>query len=194
MEKRWSQESGNAGLLGAEIDLLRTATAEAKAAHDSRFETLENLKASWTSGDMPDVYFSEQFTYPVDHDPAIPLSELSARGPRHDLLSIGLELAIGEDCPVAPSTDGEADIIVMLATSINKEVVRQLLSEVDASYSLMRKPHMTVFKGLPVKVDRELTACRKHMRHGLTLQYAKVNGPDGKRGIVFSRLLRHLQS
>jgi hypothetical protein len=53
---------------------------------------------------------------------------------------------------------------------------------------------MTVFKGLPVKVDRELTVCRKHMRHGLTLQYAKVNGPNGKRGVVFSRLLRHLQS
>jgi hypothetical protein len=194
LEKRWSQEFGNAGLLSAEIDLLRTATAEAKAAHDSRFETLEGLKASWTSGDIPEVYFSEQFTYPVDHDPAIPLSEPSTKGPRHDLLSIGLEFAIGEDCPVAPSADGESDILAFLATSINKEVVRQLLSEVDASYSLMRKPHMTVFKGLPVKVDRELTVCRKHMRHGLTLQYAKVSGPNGKRGVVFSRLLRHLQA
>jgi hypothetical protein len=194
LEKRWSQEPGNAGLLGAEIDLLRTATAEAKAAHDSRFETLEDLKASWTSGDMPEVYFSEQFTYPVDHDPAIPLSEPSTKGPRHDLLSIGLEFAIGEDCPVAPSADGEADILAFLATSINKEVVRQLLSEVDISYTLMRKPHMTVFKGLPVKVDRELTLRRKHLRHGLTLQYAKVNGPEGKRGVVFSRLLRHVQA
>jgi hypothetical protein len=58
----------------------------------------------------------------------------------------------------------------------------------------MRKPHMTVFKGLPVKVDRELTVRRKHMRHGLILQYAKVNGPGGKRGVIFSRLLRHLQA
>ena len=193
-EARLDQDFDTFEQFDSETEIWRAASAEAKAAHDARLEILAALQSSWSSGDVPEVYFSAQFKYPIDLDPSIPLSEPSSRGPRHDLLSIGLEFSIGEDCPVTPSENGEVDILAVLAVSINKEIVRQLLSEADVSYSLMRKPHMTVFKGLPVKVDRELTVRRKNLRHGLTFQYAKLNGPDGKRGVVFSRLLRHAQA
>lgn len=167
---------------------------DAKLANDERLTTLTELKASWEKAHEVEVFFSEEFKYPLDHDHEMPLSDISPEGPRLDLLAMGIELAIGDEFDPAPSKDGDFDFLELLAKGINRGLVREFLAGASIRYTVLSKPHMVAFKGLPVKVEQELIVRRKHLPYGLAFQYAKVDGPNGKRCVVFSRLKRYLQA
>lgn len=172
----------------------RNLSNDAKLANDERLTALTELKASWENTHEVEVFFSEGFTYPLDQDHEMPLSDISPKGPRFDLLAMGIELAIGDEFDPAPSKDDDFDFLELLAKGINGGIVREFLAGTSVRYAVLSKPHMVAFKGLPVKVEQELIVRRKHLPYGLAFQYAKVDGPNGKRGVVFSRLRRHLQA
>lgn len=167
---------------------------EAKIANDERLATLTGLKASWTKSRHVEVFFSEGFRYPLDQDHEMPRSDISPKGPRLDLLAMGIELAIGDEFDPAPSRAGDFDFLELFAKGVNRGFVREFLSGASVRYALLSRPHMAAFKGLPVKIEQELIVRRKHLPYGLAFQYAKVDGPNGKRCVVFSRLRRHLET
>lgn len=166
---------------------------EAKLANDERLTTLTGLMDSWTKSRQVEVFFSEAFKYPMDQDHEMPRSDISPQGPRLDLLAMGIELAIGDEFDPAPSKDGDFDFLELLAKGVNRGFVREFLAGASVRYSVLSRPHMAAFKGLPVKIEQELIVRRKHLPYGLAFQYAKVDGPNGKRCVVFSRLSRHLE-
>jgi hypothetical protein len=162
-------------------------------ANDERLTTLTGLQASWTKSRHVEVFFSEQFRYPLDQDHEMPRSDISPKGPRLDLLAMGIELAIGDEFDPAPSKAADLDFLELLAKGVDRGFVREFLAGASVRYALLSRPHMAAFKGLPVKIEQELIVRRKHLPYGLAFQYAKVDGPNGKRGVVFSRLRRHLE-
>lgn len=171
----------------------RNLSNDAKLANDERLTALTELKASWEKAHEVEVFFSEAFTYPLDQDHEMPLSDISPKGPRFDLLAMGIELAIGDEFDPAPSNAGDFDFLELLAKGMNRGIVREFLASASVRYAVLSRPHMAAFKGLPVKVEQQLIVRRKHLPYGLAFQYAKVDGPNGKRGVVFSRLRRHLE-
>lgn len=166
---------------------------DAKLANDERLTTLTELKASWEKAHEIEVFFSEEFKYPFDQDHEMPLSDISPKGPRFDLLAMGIELAIGDEFDPAPSKAGDFDFLELLAKGVNRGFVREFLAGASVRYAVLSRPHMAAFKGLPVKIEQELIVRLKHLPYGLAFQYAKVDGPNGKRCVVFSRLRRHLE-
>ena len=171
----------------------RNLSNEAKLANDERLTTLTGLMDSWTKSRQVEVFFSEAFKYPMDPDHEMPRSDISPKGPRLDLLAMGIELAIGDEFDPAPSRAGDFDFLELLAKGVNRGFVREFLSGASVRYAILNRPHMAAFKGLPVKIEQELIVRRKHLPYGLAFQYAKVDGPNGKRCVVFSRLRRHLE-
>ena len=171
----------------------RNLSNEAKLANDERLTTLTGLMDSWTKSRQVEVFFSEAFKYPMDQDHEMPRSDISPQGPRLDLLAMGIELAIGDEFDPTPSKDGDFDFLELLAKGVNRGFVREFLAGASVRYAVLSRPHMAAFKGLPVKIEQELIVRRKHLPYGLAFQYAKVDGPNGKRCVVFSRLRRHLE-
>lgn len=190
LENRLTHDYDDSGLLSDDLAAWRDGSDAARSANDKRMETLATLKESWSSSDDVDVSFSQEFIYPMDADPAIPLSDSSAKGPRHDLLAAGIELAIGKDAEAKRPRGWEPDLWELLAAGVNREAYDFFSQDLSITASVINRPHMAVFKGLPVKVEHQLTVRRKELRHGLTFQYAKVKSPDGRPAVVFSRLLR----
>jgi hypothetical protein len=193
LESRLTHEYDESGVLSDDLTAWRESSEAARTANDSRMKTLADLKSSWASADAVEVFFSQEFIYPMDADPAVPLSDPSPRGPRHDLLAVGIELVVGKDAEAKRPRGWEPDLIEALAYGVNAEIVREYKDEVSIETCAISRPHMAVFHGLPVKVEHQLTVRRKELRHGLTFQYAKVEAPDGRPGVVFSRLLRYTQ-
>ncbi len=193
LESRLTHEYDESGVLSNDLTAWRESSGAARSANDRRMKTLADLKNSWASADAVEVFFSQEFIYPMDADPVVPLSDASPRGPRHDLLAAGIELAVGKDAEAKRPKNWEPDLIEALAYGYNSEVFGFFSQDLSIETSAIRRPHMAVFKGLPVKVEHQLTVRRKELPYGLTFQYAKMKAPDGRPAVVFSRLLRYTQ-